>query len=142
MFSYLRFDKRLKPFNFNFSEKYYLVIFGLTFFLSCGQKSNDFDEASRIIEQNKSKFYYPEAHDDFWSHYKPNLVGSEGWIEENCEGTRNGGEKVIITYQSLNHKGWGNFEGRLNVEIIETGGKAIIDFDCFRPDYNKGEWLR
>lgn len=39
--------------------------------------------------------------------------------------------EVTVTAQELEHEGWGNYSGKLTVEIADTKEKAIIDVDNF-----------
>ena len=122
---------------------FYLTIIGITLLQSCGPSEREVKQAEyeQQMKINVSKFYYPKTYDDYWRTYQPRLKGAEGWITNDCRDSINSGKKVIIISESLNHKGWGSYEGQLSVEFIESGEKTSIDFVCFKPDFSVGEWL-
>lgn len=114
-------------------------------FVSCGnQQSKDQIE---IVEYkpiiNESVFYYPKAYDKYWFTNQPNLEDSQGWIKPAC-GQKNRNKdsiKVKIKSQYLTHKGWGNYKGELIGINLETKAEIMLDFKCYLPDYNTGQWL-
>ncbi|WP_148560719.1 hypothetical protein [Zobellia galactanivorans] len=123
--------------------KILIVLLGFVIIQSCGQSEREKErieyEKQKVI--NESKLYYPKAYDDWWRMYKPKLRGAEGWITEDCEDSRFKGKKGIVTYQLLTHKSWGTYKGSLTLELLDTKESIDIDYKCFKPDFEVGEWL-
>lgn len=122
---------------------FYLTIIGFISLQACGPSEREEKQAKYETQKkiNESKFYYPKSYDDYWRTYQPNLKGAEGWITDDCKDAENSGEKVIVIKESLSHKGWGSYKGKLSVELIENKERIYIDFKCFKPDFTIGEWL-
>ena len=94
------------------------------------------------IEEAKNRpptFYKPKYLDDCWRSHDPYLEGAEGWISTECGGTMVE-DKIIVKGQNLGHKGWGKYEGNLYIEYVNNGKTTNIDFKCFIPNYEVGEW--
>lgn len=108
----------------------------LLLLVNCGRSLED-----RHEKINKSKFYNPQPLDKWWRMYKPKLVNSEGWIEENCYAKNKIKIRVKINSQSIKHKSWGRYEGKLLATNLETNEKIYFDYTCFLPNYDKGNWL-
>jgi|SRR5690606_40048103 len=119
-----------------------LTIAILTFF-SCGESEFQKKEKNGLakIQENESKFYYPESHDKWWRVYEPNLIGAEGWIISDCNGQKYPNDRVTVAQINLAHKSWGRYEGTLLVGNLKKGESFEIDFKCFKPDFEKGSWL-
>ena len=81
-----------------------LTIAILTFF-SCGESESQRKEKNRLakIQENESKFYYPESHDKWWRFYEPNLIGAEGWIISDCNGQKYPNDRVSVAQLNLLH---------------------------------------
>ena len=79
--------------------------------------------------------------------YEPFLYGAEGWIyprssiiTDEC-GDTSSSKKIRIVSQSLRHTSYGNYKGTLFVEYIDdTTYITQINYKCFTPDYDIGEW--
>ncbi|MEW7292200.1 hypothetical protein [Aquimarina sp. 2304DJ70-9] len=106
------------------------------YILGCGQGTYSPNKV-----ENEKKFYYPKMNDKFWRTYKPNLTGAEGWIKKDCINKEFVGQNVIVLFEAIEHFSWGNYKGHLRVKVIESSKEIYIDFKCFKPNYEKGEWL-
>ncbi len=91
--------------------------------------------------KNEKKFYYPKMLDKFWFFYEPNLSGAEGWIKESCKNKGLSGKKVTVLYELITHYGRGGYKGHLVVKIKGDSKETTVDFKCFKPNYEKGDWL-
>ena len=106
-------------------------------------------------------FYKPHWKDRCWYDNQPNLIGAEGWIhpEEShvgrstvgafnsainrCGSDTSADARIKIFDQSLNHAGHGRgrYYGKLYFIYIDSSrGGGAVDFDCFLPDYDFGDW--
>ena len=78
---------------------------------------------------------------------EPFLYGAEGWIYARSSigtnecGDTSSSKKIRIVYQLLKHTSYGNYKGRLGFEYInDTTYSGVIDYKCFTPDFDIGEW--
>lgn len=111
--------------------------------VACGESEKQKEEKHRLaqLELNKAKFYYPEAYDDYWRMYKPNLIGAQGWISDDCNNGKYPTYKVIVARKDLTHKSWGRYKGTLLVGNLAENKSFEIDYNCFKPDFENGDWL-
>ncbi len=112
-----------------------LFIF-LAFTITYSQGSYSLDKTI-----NEKKFYYPKMYDKFWRTYEPNLTGAEGWIKKSCEKKDISEKEVTVLFQLIKHKRWGSYKGNLIVKIKGSSKEITVDFKCFDPNYEKGDWL-
>ena len=123
------------------SIKFFIIIFINVIFLSCGKSQEEIDY-DKEFKNNKKKFYFPKSYDDWWRTYNPNLKDSEGWIKKGCDNlSYDSLKRIKVISQYLNHKGWGEFKGKLEVYRFYENDTVKIDFDCYEPNYKKGIWL-
>ena len=79
-------------------------------------------------------------YDDWWRSYEPKLDSATGWISSECS-TTGDSINIRIIGTDLKHKSWGNYTGSLIVELLSSAEIDTVDFKCFLPDYNVGDWL-
>ncbi|MCD8421366.1 hypothetical protein LNI94_00480 [Tenacibaculum finnmarkense genomovar ulcerans] len=115
----------------------------LIVFISCGNSDKKREELKRQAEIriNEQMFYKPESHDKWWRLYKPNLINSKGWINENCDNKTKNKVKVEIISQIIIHTSWGYYKGKLRAKVIKTNEEIYFDYKCFIPDLTNGNWL-
>ena len=131
-----------------------LLIFPLLFCITCETNEHRRERHKKEVEEILSKmprtqrdpaFVYRTGNDGLSRGHEPFLIGADGWIIKDCDfeiKSEYNGKKIKVISQSVKHEGWGRYNGSLNVELIDSRQTINIDYDCFNPNYEIGEWVR
>ena len=137
-------------------KKLLLILLCLPLLFGCVSEKSNKSEASNnyeILINEEPKEKINKIQQDAPFNYsinrngKPFLYGAEGWIYPKSSwitnecGDTSSSKKIRIVYQFLRHTSYGNYKGRLGFEYIDdTTYCGEINYECFTPDYDIGEW--
>jgi hypothetical protein len=107
------------------------------------QKEDESNVQKELDETLKKKLYYHVPYGEY-SRFDANLIGAYGIVEGDFRCEKNNGRNVeVIDLNAKKHdKSRPSYKGFLLCLIENSRDTIEIDYDCFKPDYTRGDWLK